>query len=110
MRLSFDDSNYGTLFQEFALAFKGSRQLMWSRGLKNLLLIADKTDEQLSDETEKDSIELCEVPSFIFNLICKYKQRANFLQCIECDYENGSFGDGRVQMLINDLVSRDIPS
>jgi hypothetical protein len=107
LRLSFDDSESATLFQEFALAFKGARQLVWSRGLKNLLLIDDKSDEQLSEETEQDSLELCKVPCFIFNLICRYKQRANFLLCIERDYERGSFGDGDVQMLINDLVLRD---
>lgn len=109
LRLSVVDEAAGRLFQEFAISFKGSRQLVWSRGLKALVLVVDKTDEELSEETEKDSITLCDVPCFIFSLLRKYKQRANFLQCIERDYENGSFGDGSVQTLISDLMLREYP-
>ena len=32
---------------------KGSRQLVWSRGLKSLLDLDEKTDEELAEETEK---------------------------------------------------------
>ena len=43
----------GKLFQEFAICFKGSRQLDWSRGLKAMFSIDNKTDEELAEETEK---------------------------------------------------------
>ena len=36
------DKDCGKLFQEFAIAMKGSRQLVWSRGLKDLLGIKEK--------------------------------------------------------------------
>jgi len=32
------------LFQEFAISFKGARQLVWSRGLKAFLGIEEKSD------------------------------------------------------------------
>ena len=32
---------------------KGARQLVWSRGLKKLLDIEEKTDEELAEEREK---------------------------------------------------------
>ncbi|MFX9934746.1 rolling circle replication protein, Rep63 protein, partial [Acinetobacter baumannii] len=48
----------GKLFQEFAIAMKGARQLVWSRGLKALLELDEKTDEELAEETEKDAITL----------------------------------------------------
>ena len=44
---------FGKLFQEFAICFKGSRQLDWSRGLKAMFSIDNKTDEELAEETEK---------------------------------------------------------
>ena len=48
-----DDQQAAKLFQEFAICFKGSRQLDWSRGLKAMFSIDNKTDEELAEETEK---------------------------------------------------------
>ncbi len=48
----------GRLFQVFADAFKGKRQLSWSKGLKRLLEVDEVTDEELATETEKDSVEV----------------------------------------------------
>ncbi|MBV6574955.1 rolling circle replication protein, Rep63 protein, partial [Acinetobacter baumannii] len=45
------EKDFGKLFQEFAIAMKGSRQLVWSRGLKALLDLDEKTDEELAEET-----------------------------------------------------------
>jgi hypothetical protein len=105
LRLSVDDPKYGKLFQEFALAFKGSRQLMWSRGLKALLLISDQADEDLAQETEKDAIELCEVQALVFSLLCRYQKRSDYLTCLENDYQSGNFGvTGEAQALLNNLI------
>jgi hypothetical protein len=104
LRLSLEDDSYGKLFQEFALSFKGSRQLMWSRGLKDLLLISDKSDEDLAQETEKKAIQLCEVEPFVFSLLCRYQKRADYLTCLESDYLSGNFGEkGKAQALLNSL-------
>lgn len=49
---------YGELFQEYAKVMQGSRQLMWSRGLKDYFLINEKTDSELMEENEGDSFVL----------------------------------------------------
>jgi len=46
---------HGRLFQEYFRAFKGKRQLRYSRGLKELLGLADKSDEQICDEKIEQS-------------------------------------------------------
>ncbi|MDY7393608.1 rolling circle replication protein, Rep63 protein, partial [Acinetobacter baumannii] len=69
------DKDCGKLFQEFAIAMKGARQLVWSRGLKALLQIVEKSDEELAEETEKESITLRTIDDFIFSLICHYQKR-----------------------------------
>lgn len=76
---------YGKLFQEFARCFKGSRQLDWSRGLKDMFGIREKTDEQITDETQQNADELFELHREFWRLICKYKRKADFLHCIEYD-------------------------
>lgn len=48
------DHQAGALFREFAEAFKGKSQLHWSRGLKALFEVEDKTDEQLAQETNRE--------------------------------------------------------
>lgn len=40
------DMEPGRLFQEYAVVFKGKRQLVWSPGLKDRLRIEDVTDDQ----------------------------------------------------------------
>ena len=58
---------------------KGSRQLVWSRGLKDLLGIKKKTDQELVDETEKQSITLRTIDDYIFSLLCHYQRGGNSL-------------------------------
>ena len=45
----------GHLFIEYVHAMKGQRQLVWSRGLKNLVGIQDKTDEEIAQEESAKS-------------------------------------------------------
>lgn len=47
-----DDKQASALFVEFAKTFEGKRQLHWSKGLKKLYQVADKTDEALAAETD----------------------------------------------------------
>lgn len=47
-----EDKQAAALFIEFAKAFEGKRQLTWSRGLKKLYLVAEKSDEALAAESE----------------------------------------------------------
>lgn len=88
LRQSVENPEYEKLFQQFAISFKGKRQLMWSRGLKAALGIFEQSDEELAEETENTSVELRELAIEIWHLITKYSKRAEFLECIEHDYFN----------------------
>jgi len=52
------DEKDAALFRVFAQALKGKRQLTWSRGLKELYEIEERTDEQLADEQAEDGAEV----------------------------------------------------
>ena len=80
---------YKALFRQFADVFKGQRQLYWSDGLKALLGVVNRTDEELATETEKESIEIQEVATQIWRLILRYKFRAEYLRACELDYLEG---------------------
>lgn len=84
-----DFEKYGKLFQEFARCFKGSQQLYWSRGLKAMFGIGEKTDEQIADETEQNSEDVYDLNKEFWRLICKYQRKADFLHCVEYDKETG---------------------
>jgi len=115
LQLSFDDVEIfgkkpSKLFQEFALSFKGSRQLVWGRGLKKLLGIDDKSDEELAEETEQTSIVLCSVEKIVFDILKKYKKRHEFLRWVEDDYKNGCFGSGSAEYNLSLLIQAEIDS
>ena len=88
---------FGKLFQEFAICFKGSRQLDWSRGLKAMFSIDNKTDEELAEETEKTSVDFDTVERQFFDLLRRYQCRAYYLELCELDYKDG--GDRRYQLI-----------
>ena len=93
----------GYLFQVFAEAFKGKRQLSWSRGLKALLKVDVKEDEELAQVTEKDSVEVDNLAIEIWSLILRYKSRADYLSAKEHDVK---YGSERAYNLIMSLVER----
>ncbi len=80
---------FGNLFRQFADAFKGKRQLVWTDGLKKLLEVDEKTDEDIIFDTEKESILIHELAIEVWDLIVKYSQRAEYLEFIELDYDDG---------------------
>lgn len=51
-----DDKQGAALFQEFAQAFKGKRQLHWSKGLKARFAIGEKSDEELAEQVEESAV------------------------------------------------------
>lgn len=109
LQLSIDDVEVfnkkpSKLFQEFAISLKGARQLVWSRGLKKLLQIEEKTDEELAEETEQESITLRTVDNYIFALLCHYQKRHEFLKALENDWENGCFGLGSAEQLLIEIL------
>lgn len=53
------DSRARALFREFAFAFKGRKQLQWSRGLRELLGLGQApSDEEVAHETDAESVFL----------------------------------------------------
>jgi hypothetical protein len=48
-----DRDECARLFREYAAAFAGRRQLVWSRGLKARLQVEDKSDQQLNRENRE---------------------------------------------------------
>ncbi|HHJ14265.1 MAG TPA: hypothetical protein ENJ79_07790 [Gammaproteobacteria bacterium] len=48
------DHKAAVLFQEYALVFKGRRQLFWSPGLKDRLKVQEATDAELAERVQED--------------------------------------------------------
>ena len=82
---------YGHLFSVYASAFKGRRQLFWSKGLKELLQVPDKSDDELANQESSDNAE-DEVFEYMLSLgtqdwwaICFHRLRVEFLELVELD-------------------------
>lgn len=113
LQRSIDDEDYfgkkpSKLFQEFAIAMKGARQLVWSRGLKKLAGLDDQTDQEVVDSTDKESITLIQVESIVFDILKKHKKRHEYLKWCEQDYINGCFGNGLAEEKLNELILLEI--
>lgn len=91
------------LFKEFAYAFKGAIQLSWARGLKDVFGMRDIQDSEIMDEVTEEAVILTTLEDLVFYLICKYKKRAQFLDCITKDKLNGNLGNGSAELLISEL-------
>jgi hypothetical protein len=66
------DKRAGRLCIEFALAFRGTKQLHWSKGLKQALLITEKTEEEiLLEATLERSSQISESKAPV--LVCVYR-------------------------------------
>ncbi|MGP5182097.1 protein rep [Psychrobacter cibarius] len=103
------NNHYKTLFKQFADVFKGKQQLVWSKGLKELLGIKKVTDEELVDDTDETSIEVRELPLKVWDLILKYEKRAHVLELVEKDYKNNTtslndFVMGLAQLYAGELI------
>jgi hypothetical protein len=98
----------GSLWQEFGIAMKGQRQLVWSRGLKLLFQIAETTDEVAAQETEKQSISIRKVDNFLFSVLCTYQVRHLFLDCLANDYKDNCLGTGSAERLLIYLFEYDM--
>lgn len=76
-----DDQGAPALFREYADAFKGKRQLVWSRGLRQLLdLGADVTDEELAAEQEDHAEILGQLTVSEWHLVLRLDARGELLE------------------------------
>ena len=71
------------LFLEYAAAFKGKRQLHWSRGLKAHFEVDEKTDEELSQEQTEHADVLGTLDAGTWRNLYKNGLRADFLTYCE---------------------------
>ena len=78
-----DDDYSKALYREYAVSFKGKRQLHWSRGLKDHFAITDKTDEELAKEKVEQADLLGLITSDQWREIIRRDQRAQLLTNIE---------------------------
>lgn len=71
----------GFLFHEYAKAFKGKRQLVWSSGLRDLLhLDNEKTDEELAECHDQDATLFVQIPLEMWKVILKEEKRGEVLE------------------------------
>jgi len=92
------------LWQEFGIASKRKRQLEWGRNLKKYLGMDEIEDQEIVDQTDKESIEVYDIPALLFYLLNKYQKRHTFLKSIENDWLSGCFGSGTAEQLIVELI------
>jgi len=78
------DVEAGQLFVEYAIAFFGQRQLVWSTGLrKKLRLDEEKTDKQLAEEATEKAEIIAEIPPDAWERVLRYEAQAEVLAVAE---------------------------
>lgn len=93
------DEMAGFLYREFCSVFKGKRQIVWSRGLKDLVGLKDKTDEELIAEENDNSEIVATITKQEWRIVLKYDFR--FILISEAS-KNGERG---VRELIRYLIA-----
>ena len=73
------------LFAVYSIAFKGSRQLHWSKGLKKLLAIEDFTDEELNVIEDDQAYELAQLTVQQWRAVLFTRSEAALLDLAERD-------------------------
>lgn len=65
------EKRFGPLFIEYAEAFFGARQIVWSRGLKRLFLIEEASDEELASREEADAVVVLSITKWEWGFVLK---------------------------------------
>ncbi len=73
----------GDLFLEYAIVMKGKRQLVWSRGLKKLVGVEEKSDQQVVEEDVETSEVLATITRRQWKIITKEGARTEILDLAE---------------------------
>jgi len=75
------DTRYKGLFREYAKVFKGKKQLVWSRGLRDFLSMGIETsDEDLVDQDDLDSILFAQIPAKVWSVVAKKEKMGELLE------------------------------
>jgi hypothetical protein len=78
--LAGDDPQARALFREFAENFKGKRQLVWSRGLRERFNLDDLSDADLAAAHESDAFLLSSLSRDDWRLILRFDARGELLE------------------------------
>ena len=102
---------YSYIFKTYAHAFKGRRQLFWSKGLKKLLSIVETTDEELANKEELEDeliINAVVFTDFEWSIIRKLRLQAKVLNLIESDFMHFGIDSSfeSVRYLLDDLKTQ----
>lgn len=85
------DEIAGQKFLEYAKEFKGKRQLVWSKGLKSMLKVPEKTDAEMIDDVEKaesvESAEFATLSAHEFSVLVKENKDIECLEVCEKGYD-----------------------
>ena len=77
---AYSQTRAGKLFVEYALTMKGTRQLVWSRGLKDLLGIEEVSDHDVIDGESAELPLLATLSLWDWARVLHYKQRAQLIK------------------------------
>jgi hypothetical protein len=98
------DDQARSLFREYAHAFKGKRQLVWSRGLRDLFNLGDaSSDEELATTLENDAELLGSLDPDQWRAVLKHDFRAELLELARHGWEpvqrmlDGLMGNQRIR-------------
>jgi len=75
-----EDPKWQKLFQEYARCFKGKKQLVWSRGLRNILnLVAEKSDQEIAENVDEEAVLFAQLAPEVWKIILRKEKRAQVL-------------------------------
>lgn len=77
------DAAPAALFQEYAVCFKGKRQLVWSPGLKAALAVEEVSDEEIAESADASSVLLGHLSADDWRLVVRTHSRAAVLDAAE---------------------------
>jgi hypothetical protein len=95
------DKNAGRNFQEYAKVFKGKRQLVWSKGLRELLKVGNQIpDDQIIVEQERTCEVFMKISYEDYKKLLSHEKR---LECLRLCVQ----GEQAVRAFIDDLHNKD---
>lgn len=96
---------FGALFVQFAKSFFGKRQIVWSRGLKELFGIVEMTDEEVAVVEAEDARELVRITTTQWR--CVLHQKFDVRQILLERAESG--GHDAVVQYLDSLMENFVP-
>lgn len=93
------DKQSAALFIEYFKAFKGKRQLVWSKGLKSQFLVQELNDSEVAARVDDDAFLLGRINIDEWRLIRRFNLRGELLELARHGWEP-------VQRLLSDLTKK----